>query len=144
MKPYGIIYKLTSPSGKCYIGQTTKNSIDGRYGTTGKLASGQKLINAILKYGYNNFKKEILCKVYCKNGINILEQFYINKYNSIKSGYNCKFGGSSGKHTDDTKKKLSLLKMGSTPWNKGIQNWLNQLKNNITREQIYQYFIKLL
>lgn len=64
-----IIYKYTSPNGGVYIGQTSK-SIDDRAGSNGERyvvlnkETGeyfQPLIaRAILKYGFDNFKKEVL------------------------------------------------------------------------------------
>ena len=59
MKKSGI-YKLTSPSGKCYIGQSV--DIVQRILQYKKLQckSQIKLYNAIKKYGFKNFKIEIL------------------------------------------------------------------------------------
>lgn len=60
----GVIYMHTSPSGKHYIGQT-KQKINNRFRSDG---SGYKqcrvFYNAIKKYGWNNFKHEILEKKY--------------------------------------------------------------------------------
>ena len=54
------VYKHTAPNGKVYIG-ITSHSIEGRWRKDG---SGYKLNNhfwnAIQKYGWNNFKHEIL------------------------------------------------------------------------------------
>lgn len=57
----GIIYKYTSPSGKCYIGQTynpkqraQRHKLDAQNG------SNLNFHKAIRKYGWNSFKYEIL------------------------------------------------------------------------------------
>lgn len=96
---YGYIYKYTSPSGKCYIGQTI-NSLKER---------AKSLINgngykkctvfwkAIKKYGWSNFKVEILEEVKV-DLLNDKEKYYILLFNSlIPNGYNLTIGGESGK-----------------------------------------------
>lgn len=61
------IYKIISPSGKIYIGQSS--NIDGRWEQYEKYPSsyiGQtRLYNSIKKYGYENHKLEIveLCSI---------------------------------------------------------------------------------
>jgi len=60
MRSY-IIYKLISPSGKQYIGQTY--NIQKRfyhYKRINKITFQRLLSEEILKYGFDNFKKEIL------------------------------------------------------------------------------------
>lgn len=96
----GIIYKYTSPSGKVYIGQTTKASkrrrdfldINTRY-------SGPKIENARHKYGPENFQYDILFEVSSNNKeevyylLNQKEEEYIKIFNSVDSGYNILKGG---------------------------------------------------
>lgn len=53
MKKYHLIYKTTNLlNGKIYIGKHTTTNKEDNY-----LGSGIKLINAIKKYGRENFKK---------------------------------------------------------------------------------------
>lgn len=64
-KSFGIIYKVTNLiNSKCYIGQTTK-SLDDRRFIHIKDAKRQKYNSlfhkAIIKYGIDNFKWEVLC-----------------------------------------------------------------------------------
>lgn len=55
-----IIYKRTSPSGKVYIEQTSE-SLEKRAGPEGVYYSDSPLLyRAILKYGWSNFKSEVL------------------------------------------------------------------------------------
>lgn len=99
----GVIYKYTSPSGKSYIGQTIK-TIEQRAKYTGE--GYQKcpvFYKAILKYGFENFTKEILeeitaeTKQEVKEKLDIREQFYICKFNTLAPfGYNIRLGGESG------------------------------------------------
>lgn len=98
----GIIYKYTSPSNKCYIGQTYNekerrqkfNNIKNAYG-------GIKIDNARRKYGPENFTYEILYtietddKELLMDELNAMEEYYIEKFDSIDSGYNILRGGSS-------------------------------------------------
>ncbi len=67
----GIIYKLTSPSGKIYIGQTKKTA-EHRWDQHRNVANNDKckdthraIYNAIRKYGWENFEKEIIME--CEN-----------------------------------------------------------------------------
>ena len=56
-----FIYKLTSPNGKVYIGQTYNVLSRFVYYENIKKTNSQKyLSNSILKYGFHEFKKEIL------------------------------------------------------------------------------------
>lgn len=53
-----IIYKHVSPSGKVYIGQTNQIP-ELRFRNGEGYRSSKKFYNAILKYGWKNFKHEI-------------------------------------------------------------------------------------
>ena len=59
----GYIYKITSPSGKIYIGQT--NDIEKRKINYEKLlCKAQRLLySSIKKYGWDNHKLEVLLEV---------------------------------------------------------------------------------
>ena len=111
MKKSGI-YKLTSPSGKCYIGQSV--DIVQRILQYKKLQckSQIKLYNAIKKYGFKNFKIEILYETntqfkHLNSMLDIMEIRWIKKFNSIVDGYNIRSGGSFGKHSEESKQKMS-------------------------------------
>lgn len=84
-----IVYCTTNLiNGKKYIGKDVRNS-------PSYIGSGTALINAIKKYGKENFKKEILC--YCENKEQLkeLEQYYIEYYQARNSllFYNIAKGG---------------------------------------------------
>jgi hypothetical protein len=108
----GIIYLITSPSGKNYIGQTIQ-SLDKRWkqhidASKKEYKDHCKVLNKSLrKYGDKHFKIEILeeCD---QEYLDDKELFYINKYNTIvPNGMNIKKGGSNGLHHPDTKQKIS-------------------------------------
>lgn len=77
------IYKLTSPSGKIYIGQSrniNKRILDYK---NIKCKSQRKLYNSLIKYGWEGHKFEIineLPKDVTNYHLDILEQLYINCY----------------------------------------------------------------
>jgi len=90
------IYKLTSPSGKCYIGQSTNIHQRFREHRRDKKYKHAKLYNAINKYGYDNFKREIIetCSI---EELDKREKFWIQSYDAVDSGYNCDYGGQQHK-----------------------------------------------
>jgi hypothetical protein len=108
-----VIYKtINLINGKIYIGQDSKNN--PKY-----MGSGKILKLAFKKYGKENFKKEILEECKSINELDKREKYWIDKFNSTdeKIGYNISYGGQIGwmsgmKHTEETKKMLSLKRKG--------------------------------
>ncbi len=101
---YGYIYKTTNLiNGKIYIGQHKHSTWDEKY-----KGSGTLLFRAFEKYGFDNFKCELLESVNSQEELNEKEKFYIDKYNSknITIGYNLADGGVGGSHK---------------AWNKGLK-----------------------
>ena len=92
-----VIYKLTSPSGKVYIGRT-KNFEKRMYEhkNTSESNRGEcKIHHAIRKYGWDTFHKEILCDV-SHIQAPIVEEQFIKAYDSYKTGYNSIETGAGG------------------------------------------------
>lgn len=91
-----VIYKHTSPKGKVYIGQT-KQVPERRWGTNGSNYKNNKAFwYDICKYGWDNFKHEIIVKnIATQTQCNYWEKYYIAKYhsNNPKFGYNKTSGG---------------------------------------------------
>jgi group I intron endonuclease len=92
-----VIYKLTSPHGKVYIGQT--NNFNGRMaehkcnGNKGK----NKLYNSIKKYGWDNFTKEIIANTDSKQNANLLEESLIQKFKATgHNGLNTRISAEGG------------------------------------------------
>ena len=111
MDVYGVIYKITNKiNGKVYIGLTTQEYvqyINSAY--KNKKGKGRpKLFNAIDYYKWSNFTDEIIYELYSKEDLDLFEDACIAAYDSVYNGYNCKDGGSSGKHLDKTKEKMSI------------------------------------
>jgi len=137
-KRQGIIYKYTSPSGKCYIGQTINESSRKSKHKLETSKSKSKFGSAIRKYKWENFKYEILFK--CNSDsveklkiiLNTMEIYLINKYDSVNNGYNLALGGNGSlgcKHSDDWKEKASERM-------KGNQNSLGIKKTDEQKKEI--------
>ena len=118
----GTIYKLTSPSNKCYIGQTI-NLVERKRTlyNPNKYYSGHRLDNAIKKYGIENFQYEIIIQIVesskekLREKLDELEKFYIEKYDSYNNGYNMTLGGSGSNgcfQTEESKRKISEKEKG--------------------------------
>jgi group I intron endonuclease len=115
MKSYGVIYKIENKTnGKVYIGQTTRFStrMSAHFNTQSKF-NPSILKNAIAKYGKDNFLVTTLYTAFNKAELDRAEIEFIAKYDSIKKGYNCKEGGSYGKHTPETIEKLRKSSLGN-------------------------------
>lgn len=97
MNNIGLIYKITSPSGKCYIGQS-KNIKSRLYNYKNGCCKGQpKLYNSIQKYGWDNHLFEIIdqCSIELnKDELDNKEKHWIKFYDSHHNGLNCNDGGS--------------------------------------------------
>lgn len=119
LEVYGIIYKIRNKiNNKIYIGQTTLK-FNKRYsgGRWNEKTNNQHLKNACKKYGIENFEVNKEFDIaYSKEELDKKEIYWINYYNSVnpKFGYNKLTGGSNGKHTEETRKKLSKSHIGHT------------------------------
>lgn len=110
------VYKHTFPNGKIYIGITKQKPIY-RWGHNGNGYYQHPLLtNAIKKYGWNNIKHEILFEKLTKEQAEQkeIELILFYKSNQREFGYNIANGGfSTGKHSEQTKNKISNTKKGS-------------------------------
>lgn len=99
----GYIYKITNlMNNKLYIGQT-KKTIEERFRLhkldslrTDRYCYNYPLYRAFRKYGFQNFKIELLEKCSIKQ-LNEREIYWINFYNTYKKGYNQTLGGEGSK-----------------------------------------------
>lgn len=109
-----IIYCHTSPDGKKYIGQTKEKNPNERW-QNGKGYSGCIVFfDAIVKYGWINFKHEILEYNLNKEEAYEKEAYYISYFNTtnFNYGYNIKLGGNKSRMTDYIKQKISKANKG--------------------------------
>jgi group I intron endonuclease len=138
MEKVGYIYKITSPTGRIYIGKTTRLKDRITY-YRNNYRSGQKMIeSSIGKYGWENHIFEIIAESTVDH-LNELEIKYIKEYNSFHydnpNGMNLTRGGegllgkkhtqstinlmvakrTGSKRSESTKKLMSDLKKGKIP-----------------------------
>jgi hypothetical protein len=106
MGPTGIIYKITSPSGKVYVGQTIR-SFEKRMQEHKRESSGCTLIKrAIDKYGHE-MVYEIIEDNVPQEQLDDREIYWINELNSLApDGYNCNTGGQFNVVTQEIKDKV--------------------------------------
>lgn len=122
------IYKITSPTGKVYIGQAV--DIVGRKKKYSRLSCKKqpRLYNSLLKYGYSAHTFEVMeeCKV---EELNVRERYWQDFYNVLgKNGLNCKLTTTvdkSGQLSEQTKKRIGLANKGK------IRS--QEFKDNITK-----------
>lgn len=118
MKIYGIIYIIRNKvNNKLYIGQTTeKGGFDRRYRhDLFKNTHNEHLKSSIQKYGIENFEvDEEFDIAYSQEELDKLEYMYIEIYQcrNRKYGYNNRYGGHNGKHTEETKQKIGEANRG--------------------------------
>lgn len=98
------IYRLISPSGKCYIGFTSA-TLAKRWDShwyswnrwiTGKQSGCPKLYSAFKKYSKDKWKHEVLYETSCKSAAIAAEEQYIASFNTTVCGYNSSTGGEHG------------------------------------------------
>lgn len=115
----GHIYMLKSPSGKIYIGQTIR-PIHKRFKEhrTGKSSGCVAIYNAIQKYGWENFEKDWYeCP---DEDLDDDEGLLVREMETLSpNGYNLKEGGGNGKHSEETKQKMSDSRKGEKNVNYG-------------------------
>lgn len=102
-----IVYKHTSPSNKCYIG-ITRLKPNKRWKNGNGYITQQYFYRAIQKYGWENFKHEILHEGLSKEEAEQKEIELISYYDSTNKnkGYNISHGGNcSDSVSEETRKK---------------------------------------
>jgi len=109
------IYRITSPNGKVYIGQSV--DIEKRFKVYKRLSCKSQTIlyRSFIKYGVENHKFEIIIEC-LESELNELERYYQDLYSAIGlKGLNCKLTKTDslkGRHSEETKKKLSIALKG--------------------------------
>lgn len=117
-------------NGKLYIGQT--DDYEKRWkGHLKKSSKCRYLKHAFNKYGIDKFEFKVLIICFDED-MNRYEVDYMHKYNTIvPNGYNLREGGNSGRHHEETKKKIrDALRGKPHPRPKGI------LHSNETKEKL--------
>lgn len=112
----GIIYILTSPSGKSYVGQT-KQSLLKRVRAHFSMARANSvnsiIYHSIRKYGEKNIAVRVI-EICPLDELDGAEKFWIEILGTLSpNGYNTRTGGSSGyTYTPDVLEKMALANKG--------------------------------
>jgi group I intron endonuclease len=104
----GIVYKVTNlVNNKVYIGQTWRK-LEQRISSHLKNNHCSYFHNALIKYGKDNFKWEIIFISNSQEELDKKEILLIKEHKSQnkKHGYNLRSGGSRGKFNLSSKKKM--------------------------------------
>lgn len=103
------VYKITSPTGKIYIGQSIDIERRLLNYKANRCANQKRLYHSLMKYGFNDHAFEVL-KECEESELNSIERYYQDLFNSSgKNGLNCMltgFGDRSGKHSQETINKM--------------------------------------
>ncbi len=142
MSRSGYIYKITSPSGRIYIGQTFNFEKRMNSYRIGDCKKQKILFKSFVKYGFENHTVEIIDTR--DNSIELLnlEKYYIELFDSYNSenGMNLTRGGDGcniDHHSEETKLKISNTKKNSAKTEKQILANLRSfgVKHTVERNQ---------
>lgn len=107
------IYKITSPSGRIYIGQSNNLDKRRRHYTPGRCKNQKLINNSLRKYGYKNHIFEVIHELpedVNQDILDVYEKIYHDQYKEL--GFKmlnlkeCGKGG--GKHSEETKRIIGL------------------------------------
>jgi len=119
-----IIYKATNrENGKIYIGQTigTLKYRKTQHLWDAKGGSNYHFHNALLKYGVDGFKWEVIQICADIDSLNEREQYYIAYYDSFNNGYNSQSGGLNYRASEETKEKMKEATGGKNNPRYGVE-----------------------
>ena len=105
------IYKFThKETGRCYIGQTIQEPNRRRLEHISNSRYTPKeyhFHNAIRKYGIESFTFEVIDSATSLDEMNLLEEKYVEKFDSISNGFNVRQPGGNRLHSEESKKRMS-------------------------------------
>jgi group I intron endonuclease len=128
------IYKITSPSGKIYIGQSV--NIENRWLIYEKYSnnykSQRKLYNSIQKYSWENHKKEVIEE--CSEDQLLKQETYWKTYYKVLEipSLCCRIDGKGGKNSKETNEKIKQYKINNPISQEG--------KNKISQGNINKFY----
>lgn len=127
------IYKITSPTGSVYIGQSSDIVKRWRYYSSVYSKSSQpRLFNSFRKYGVSAHSFEIVHELpvdVSRDVLNSYEVFYISLYkNTGVKMLNIKGGGSHGAHSAETKEKMSRARKGRAQSPETVEKRVQQMR----------------
>lgn len=108
------IYKITSCSGRVYIGQSMNILRRKHRYSLLRCKKQVKLYNSIKKYGWEKHIFKIIEECSVEN-LNIRERYWQEYYDCVENGLNCRYtktDDKSGVMSEESKKKLSISLTG--------------------------------
>ena len=132
------IYKITSPNGKVYIGQTI--DIKRRFKTYKSLKCKEqpRLYKSFIKYGVDAHKFEIVGE-FLKSELTKFERYFQEMFKSTgKNGLNCLLVSNdefSGEHSIQTKIKISKALKGKKAHQNSINGAIKYNKERVLSEE---------
>ena len=133
------IYKITSPTGRVYIGQSV--NIERRWECYSSLKSKQqvRLYSSLKKYGPDNHLFEVICECSIEE-LNALERSYQEQYDVLgPKGLNSRLvnkDGRSGTLHKDVKKKISDKLTGRKIPREIVDKWMKNKKPYVRTDEI--------
>lgn len=106
------VYRHIAPNGKMYVGITSQKP-EKRWSGGRGYGYNTYFAHAIQKYGWDNFEHEIIKEHLTKEQAELIEIELIKRWDLTNrdKGYNLSHGGNAiGKHSEESKKKMSDAK----------------------------------
>jgi len=126
----GIIYKITSPSGKVYVGQTMR-SFEKRMQEHKQESSCCTTVSRAIQKYKDQMKYEIIEDNVPHEQLDEREIFWIKKLNSLApNGYNCTTGGQFTKeYTQEVKDRIRDIKNAQKIEKDGYMGYVSKMYN---------------
>jgi group I intron endonuclease len=130
MGPRGIIYKITSPSGKIYVGQTVRSFEKRMQEHRQETSCCTSIKRAIDKYG-DEMNYEIIEDNVPQEQLDEREIYWIKELNSLApSGYNLTTGGQFSKeYSQELKDRMRDIKNSQKIDKDGYMGYVHQMAN---------------
>lgn len=140
------IYKITSPTGRVYIGQS--NNIKNRWKSYKKYRNSKnpqpRLFKSFAKYGVENHQFDII--EYCsEEELNCSERFWQDEFDVLNMGLNCvleECNSLSKKLSQKTKDKIARANKGKVFSEEHKRNLSNSSKGRVCPKELNNFYGK--
>jgi len=109
------IYKFThTENGKSYIGQTIQDPLQRRAEHLSHSKYSTKeyhFHNALRKYGIDSFTFDVIATATTLDELNLLEEQYVNEFDSINNGYNIRKAGGNKRHSPESIERMRVAQL---------------------------------
>jgi len=142
VRKVGVIYKITAPNGKGYVGQTInfKRRMNGHKHRPPGKGGCSALSKAILKYGWSSMKVEILMDSVPVYDLDEMERLMIEEHKTYHAdspgGYNLTRGGDKNPVNDPLVAEKMQIMYKSTEWkSKQLSGYTDDVRKLISDSQ---------